>query len=298
MKVWVCIPVFNRIEYTLKCLASLQAQTYRDFCVVVCDHGSTDGTSEKIKAHYPDVVLLRESSDLWWTGAINCCVEYVLGAGCQDYDVIVTLNNDVEVDIDYLSSLVNAAMHHPHSVIASAGYDIRTRQLVDPGSRQNWFTAKVSTLDVGEVRSSDVTGVVEVTHAPGRGTLIPLQAFHELGLYDEKHLPHYGADYDFTFRARRSGYQIFISYNARVYSHVEATGMPVVRQNFGTKGFIRYLTDIKSPANLSARWWLAVNNCPRLLLPSFLLLDYFYVIGSYFKFHILRRIPARWKAHE
>ena len=130
--------------------------------------------------------------------------------------------------------------------------------------------------------------LAEVTHAPGRGTLIPLQAFSDLGLYDEKHLPHYGADYDFTYRARRAGYRILISYRARVFSHIDATGMTIMRREFNYKGFMRYLTDMKSPANLSARWWLAVNNCPRLLLPSFLMLDLLFVVGSYFKYHFMR----------
>ena len=108
MKIWVCIPVFNRVEYTLKCLASIQEQTYRDYCVVVCDHGSTDGTSEMIRSTYSDVVVLQESSELWWTGAINRCIEYVLTVGKIEQDAVVTLNNDLEVDSDYLSALVRA----------------------------------------------------------------------------------------------------------------------------------------------------------------------------------------------
>ena len=290
MKIWVCIPVFNRVEYTLKCLASLQKQTYRDFCIVVCDHGSTDGTSEEIRNHYPDVIVLHESSKLWWTGAINRCVEYVLDVGDPKMDVVVTLNNDLEVDEDYLSALVSAAERYPNALITSAGYDIGTRQLVAPGLRQNWLTSKTSTIYAEEDRLQEDTDLAEVTHAPGRGTLIPLQVFRVLGLFDEKHLPHYGADYDFTYRARRAGYRILISFRARVFSHVEATGMTVVRRDFSLNGLLRYLTDMKSPANLSVRWWLAVNNCPRLLLPSFLLLDFLFVVGSYFKHHLMTRV--------
>ena len=280
--------------YTLKCLESLQNQTYRDYCVVVCDHGSTDGTSEKIKSAYPNVIVLQESSDLWWTGAINRCVEYVLNTGEPERDAVVTLNNDLEVDSDYLTALVSAAQRYPQSIITSAGYDIRTRQLVFPGARKNWYTSKVRQLDTETDRISGEVDLAEVTHAPGRGTLIPLKAFRDLGLYDEKHLPHYGADFDFTFRAySRGGYRILISYRAKVFSHVDATGMSVERRNFSFRGLMRYLTDMKSPANLSARWWLAINNCPRYLLPSFLLLDYFFIVGSYFKFHVKRMIFGR-----
>lgn len=292
MKIWVCIPVFNRVEFTLKCLESLQRQTHRDFRMVVCDHGSTDGTSAAIREHFPDVILLEASSDLWWTGAINRCIRYVLEADDAAEDAVLTLNNDLEVDPGYLATLVSAAERYPDAIITSAGCDIRTRQVVAPGLRQSWITTKVSYVDRERDHLPGDPDVVEVTHAPGRGTLIPLAVFRRIGLYDERHLPHYGADYDFTFRARRAGYRILISYAAKVFSHVEATGMTVVRRSFGIQGLVRYLMDIKSPANLSARWWLAANNCPRLLLPSFIVLDMVFIVGSYFKFHLRRALVS------
>lgn len=291
MKVWICIPVFNRVEFTLKCLESLKKQTYHNYMIVICDHGSTDGTSERIHSAYPEVIVLQESQDLWWTGAINRCVEYVLNAGDSDLDAVVTLNNDLEVDSDYISTLVGAVKRYPKAIITSAGYDIRTRLLVSSGLRQNWLTSKVGITDPDKDRMPGEDDLVEVTHAPGRGTLIPLSAFKELGLYDEVHLPHYAADYDFTFRAsRQGGYRIIISYRAKVFSHVEATGMTTIRQEFNWSALKRYLTDMKSPANLSARWWLAVNNCPRFLLPSYLVLDFFFVVGSFFKYHLIRKV--------
>jgi glycosyltransferase involved in cell wall biosynthesis len=45
----VCIPTYNRRHYLEQTLASIFAQTYKDFEVVVVDDGSTDGTAEMIK---------------------------------------------------------------------------------------------------------------------------------------------------------------------------------------------------------------------------------------------------------
>jgi GT2 family glycosyltransferase len=296
MTLWVCIPVHNRISFTEHCLEALHAQDFPDFRVVVCDDGSTDGTSERIRLCFPDVIVLDGDGTLWWTGAINRCVEYVLKVGNPKTDAVITLNNDLEVETDYLSALAGAARRHPHAIIASAGYDIRTHQLVAPGLRQSWLTSKVSIVGDERDRLPNDADLAEVTHAPGRGTLVPLRAFHDLGLYDQQHLPHYGADYDYTHRARRAGYRILISYRAQVFSHIEETGMTAVRRDFGLKGLYRYLTDIKSPANLSARWWLAVNNCPRLLLPSYLVLDFLFVVSSYFKYHVMKTTIGRGNA--
>ena len=297
MKIWICIPVFNRVDFTITCLDSLYRQTYGEWGLIVCDHGSTDGTSQILKERYPNILLLQASSELWWTGAINRCIQYTLKAGDTEHDAVLTLNNDLVVEADYLSVLVDVAERYPNAVVASAGYDIKTGNLVAPGSRQNWFTSKASLIDPLHDCLPEDHDLAELTHAPGRGTLIPLRAYASLGLYDEEHLPHYGADDDFTHRARRAGYRILISYKAKVFIHTDVTGMTVVRRNFGLKGLFRYLTDIKSPAKLSARWWFAIRNCPPVLLPSYLILDFIFVMGSYFKYHILAATRGGWRKY-
>jgi len=286
MRIWIAIPVFNRINYTLKCLESLYNQSYRQFEIVVCDHGSTDNTSRIISEKYPDVIVLNESSDLWWTGATNCCVRYILEHASSDKDLILTLNNDLEVGDDYLSTLLDVSLRNPQSIVTSSGYDINSGKMIESGSILSWVTSKTRKLKPVNNSQVNECNIAEVTHAPGRGTLVPIEVFREIGLYDERHLPHYGADYDFTLRARKNGYKVYISYCSKVFSHVEATGMTAIRSKFGWSSFRKYLLNIKSPANIYARWWLAYNNCPRLLLPTFISFDLLFVIGSYFKYYL------------
>lgn len=45
----VIIPTYNRMEKLRRALDSLVAQTFRDFEVIVCDDGSTDGTAEMVE---------------------------------------------------------------------------------------------------------------------------------------------------------------------------------------------------------------------------------------------------------
>lgn len=45
----LCIPTYNRKDYLKETLASIFAQTYKDYEVVILDDGSTDGTGEMVK---------------------------------------------------------------------------------------------------------------------------------------------------------------------------------------------------------------------------------------------------------
>ncbi|WP_446809605.1 glycosyltransferase family 2 protein [Methylomonas sp. 2BW1-5-20] len=287
MKIWICIPVFNRIEYTLKCLATLNAQTFQNFTVVICDHGSTDRSTDHIRKAFPDVVVLNADSSLWWTGAMNRCVEYVLQHAAEQ-DFLLTLNNDTELPLDYLAELTAQSIKYPHAVLTSVIHDIETGERVKEGYRQSWLGAKDRAVTFEKHHLPGDENVIAVTLVSGRGTLFPIEVFRKVGLYDERHLPHYFADYDYSHKAQRAGYSIYVCKTCRVFSYVAATGMTTVRDRFSLKSFIGFLTNIKSPANLKARWWYGWNNCPKLLFPSYIVLDVIRLIGGYFRHFLLR----------
>lgn len=286
MHIWICIPVFNRLEYTLKCLASLETQTCQNFTVVICDHGSTDGSSIAIQQQFPDVIVLNAESSLWWTGAINICVRYVL-EHAEENDTLLTLNNDTELPQDYLQQLMSCSKKYQQAIITSVIHDIKTGERIDIGHRQNWLLATSTPVNFEDHHIANDNDVIEITHASGRGTLFPIAVFNKIGLYDEKRLPHYAADYDFTFKAVRAGFMIYVSNNCRVYSYVEATGMTSVLSKFSIKSFLDYFTGMRSPANLKTRFWFGCNNCPKKILPIYMAIDFARITGSYFRHFIL-----------
>lgn len=53
MKLTVIIPTYNEEESVIDCLESLDAQTLRDFEVILVDDGSTDRTLQKVRSHKP-----------------------------------------------------------------------------------------------------------------------------------------------------------------------------------------------------------------------------------------------------
>jgi GT2 family glycosyltransferase len=265
MKIWICIPVFNRKDMTLRCLATLHQQTFINFTVVICDHGSSDGTSEAIFQQYPNVVVIKADSTLWWTGAINRSIAYALEHAASD-DVVLTLNNDNEVPPDYLENFRVNHTKYSTSILSSVIYNIKTGELNDPGFRQNWLCATAYPVDFVTDHLVDDSNLVEITHASGRGTLFPIKVFRQLGLFEEKNLPHYGADYSFAFKAARANYRIYSCLNCKVYSYIEETGLVKVLNKFSLSNFVDYFTSTRSPGNLKTRWWFGWLNCPKHFL--------------------------------
>ena len=56
----VLIPVFNRLNLTIKCIKSLKKQNnYKFLNIIVIDDNSTDGTSVCLKKKFFDLTILK-----------------------------------------------------------------------------------------------------------------------------------------------------------------------------------------------------------------------------------------------
>ena len=69
--IFIVIPIYNRKELTLACLASFAKQTYSEYELVIVDDGSTDGSQEAIKKIYPEATVIQGNGNWWWAKSVN-----------------------------------------------------------------------------------------------------------------------------------------------------------------------------------------------------------------------------------
>lgn len=276
--VFIVVPVHNRKAFTRACLISLQNQTWQQFRVVVVDDGSTDGTREMLAVEFPSVTVLRGDGNLFWTAAINLGIRYALAHGAAH---ILTLNNDTMAAPDFMEEMMRWSARKPGALLGALDLDIKTGE---PNYGGELISATWGTYRhlLPRLPKDQRHGVHEVSLLPGRGLLIPAKVFDALGLFAEKALPHYMADYDFTCMAKRKGFEVYCNYDARLYTYPEECGDHQIRKHKSLKNYYNHLFDIRGGGNLRNFTVYTFRNTALHLIPLHLIKGYAQRILGYF----------------
>ena len=171
---------------------------------------------------------------------------------------------------------MEAAASHPRALLGCAACDIASGKLIHKGACIDWKSAHLDDPPRPAGR-----GLLEVSHLPGRGLLVPARVFRKIGLFDAQGLPHYGADYDFSLRAKAAGFEIFCAAEARIYSYLEKSGGRELLARRSLGNYLRHLFGKKGGGNLAVFTRLAWRHCPRRYLAGFLARGIAARVGGY-----------------
>jgi len=249
---YIVIPVFDGWETARTCLDHLASSIYKDFCIVLIDH-SEEGNGENLTGNYRqrlDLVCLRGSATLWWTGATNTGIRWALKDGAK---IIMLLNHDCYVKTDTIEILMRRHSEFPGCILAPEQFDYLNRTLNCSTAYTAYFAGfptfippvqfSRSLRNNALIRTSMIVG--------GRGVLIPADIFTEVGYLDEEHLPHYGSDNDFYLRCRKSGISLFIVLDCRVYVDSTKTTKAARPSELTIGEFVDTLYNKKSHRNIN-----------------------------------------------
>src|SRR5208283_3178843 len=105
-KVCAVILNWNGGILTQRCIEGLRKSDYPDLTCVVVDNGSTDGSPEVLTKAFPDIGIVRNSTNVGFASGSNQGIAWALEQGA---DYLLVLNNDAEVDPAMISNLVGTA---------------------------------------------------------------------------------------------------------------------------------------------------------------------------------------------
>lgn len=273
LKVAVVIPAHNRIKITLDCLARLSNVVTEGISlqVIVVDDGSSDGTAAAIQELFAFVTVLRGDGNLWWSGATNLGVEHALKNGA---DYILTLNDDVDFEPDFLLKMLETADKYPKSIVCCLICYENIREVILSAGRYRAGFLGYKTL--AKYANQNVASVTEETISTelesGYAMLIPTELFKLIGNFNATKFPHHMGDMDFVLRARSAGYPVLVNTKARLFTNPGKNYLFNVMVDKNFKYLLNSLSDLRSNANWKIRLnFMSAHTKPAIFIPiSFL----------------------------
>lgn len=205
VRLHVLVACHNRRDLTVRAVTTFAAAATAvgvDVDFTVFDDGSTDGTAESLAALELPLTRIAGDGSAYWSRSMAEAERQVLR--CYDDDgYLVWLNDDVQLDTDFLDVALTAASSRPSAVLVGAMRDPATGQLTYSGMCRGG----VHPLNVVPIEPNGTLQSVETFE--GNLVFVPTKIARALGGIDGS-LSHFGADTDYGMRVRAAGFELLL----------------------------------------------------------------------------------------
>ena len=267
--IYIVVPTYNRPETCAHFIQDLEEQSFQDYLLVLVDHGARKfvppGDNGKIAYIQSDVN--------GWARAVNVGLRYVLDRA-SDEDYVLIINDDVILSKDYLQTVKDSILLKPNAVLGTCCIDQNTNKVLRAAIRLNRLKAKHIYLfqkkDVSEIHDE----FLESDVLTGKGTLFPVRMLCDIGIYNEEKLPHYKADHELVWRAKKAGYEVLASTRMQLRTLSDQKRASRRDPFWPTVKFMYF--DMRSTMRLKDWWNYAFLAYPAPYALYFFIMNFFY----------------------
>lgn len=204
----ILIVNYNGLVHLEECLASVYAQDYPDFEVIVVDNASHDTSVAFVRERFPQVKMVLSDTNLGFAGGNNLGLRHCMGRQ------VLLLNNDTRMEAGCLAALAEAVRTYaPVRIFQPMQLDYYQPDKVDSAG-DTVYTAFFSFSFTG-YPAAIFSDPRPITGACAAAALYPRDLLEKLGGFDEDFFLVY-EDLDLSLRARHLGEEILLLPAAKV----------------------------------------------------------------------------------
>jgi GT2 family glycosyltransferase len=210
---------YNLSKETIPCIQSLLASDYRDYRIFLVDNGSQSEDYLKLINVFdnnPKVKLLRIEKNCGYVGGVNYGIR---NARNSEPDYIMVMNNDTIIDRKAVGCLVDAAKRHNNRAIVSG----KVYYYYQPDVLQHTGVLfkdhrYLTTIYPGrnEIDTGQFNDELERDSLDDVFWLFPVKLIDDIGLYSDYFFL-YAEQGDFAQRAKRNGYKLIFTPEAKIW---------------------------------------------------------------------------------
>ncbi|MCY7353192.1 MAG: glycosyltransferase family 2 protein [Cytophagaceae bacterium] len=204
---------YDQPTVTGQLLQSLQRIQYQNIEILVVDNGSPSQTTDELVVLFPNVHFLKSDINTGFAGGNNLAVQKAKG------DYLLFINNDTEVDPDFLAPLIRCFHQHPGAGMASPkiNYFAEKNLIQYAGSTDiNPYSGRNRCIGQGQPDHGQFNDVRQTAFIHGAAMLVGREVLEQVGPMEESFFLYY-EELDWCARARRAGFTIWYVGESVIY---------------------------------------------------------------------------------
>lgn len=222
-RVAVVVLTHDQREKTLRCLSDLRAQEGVPFDVVLWDNGSSDGTADRVREEFPEVLVHAHPENLGVASGRNAGAALAVKEFAPTH--LLFLDNDITPWPGFVRELLAPFERDPGLAQTQAKllYTDDPERLNDGGGHrvQFWLgrTTPVGYKEIDRGQHDEPAPCLPC----GGAMMVRADVFRELGGFDPTFDPFGPEDLDFSLRVREAGWRALYVPTAVAFHEVTHT---------------------------------------------------------------------------
>jgi len=222
--IYIIILTWNGIKYLPKLFTSLGNLVFdkNKLKIIAVDSGSTDGSIEYLEKLETDPLallgaslkLIKLNKNLGFVSGNNLGMRYALN---NNAEYIVLLNQDIEVEPNFLNYLINTAEKDEKiGIVQPLILYYNNKNIINSSGNLLHYLGYGFCEGNHEKNINNNNKTKEIIYASAAAVLYKVDMLREIGLFDENIFA-YHEDSEICLRAKLRGYKIFLDSRSVVY---------------------------------------------------------------------------------
>ncbi|SIQ04601.1 Glycosyltransferase, GT2 family [Chryseobacterium sp. RU37D] len=267
-KIYFIIVTYNAMKWAERCFTSLRKSSVPLRCIVV-DNGSTDGSQEYIKTHFPEVDFIQSEKNLGFGKANNIGIEKAYKEGA---DFFYLMNQDAWLYEDSLEKLLGAydlyPKHEEIGIISPMHIDGTEKKLDIFLDKYISYNCDKTRL-ISDLYFQSLKPFYELDFINAAHWLLPRKTIETVGGFNPFFF-HYGEDNEYVNRVHFHGKKVLLAPNSKV---VHDGKQSLEKVDYNKYDDLRVETNIINP-NLPNAYLLEKKALKQSMLKNFILLNF------------------------
>jgi len=215
-KIYILLPVHNRVDITKQFVKCLIRQTYTNYHLILIDDGSKDDTVKVVTSLIQNLTVIKGKGNWWWAGSLQQGYKWIKNNVNNKNDIVLIMNDDTSFDENYLSEVQNLIKEDTLMIGIEKGMQ---------SNIEGYNTYFLENKEFVLTGNSDLINCMS-----SKGLFMSVGTFIEIGGFYPKLIPHYLSDIEFTYRAFRKGYKLVKCKDILINNNEETTGVKKISE--------------------------------------------------------------------